>query len=58
MYGKWIVLGGLALIVFGAAFVFFAPTAKLQRRRRKSHGRIVTKSNRPMVRLSVRPPKE
>ncbi len=52
----WIV-GVLALGVW-AGFTFLSPKARLARRRRKSHSRIVSKANRPMVRFSVRPPKE
>jgi hypothetical protein len=54
----------ISYVVIIAAFllaaIIFQVTreARLRRRRRKSHGRIVAKVKRPMVRFSVRPPKE
>lgn len=48
-----IVVGGL-----GGCFVFLSRNTRLARRRRKSHSRVVSRSNRPMVRFSVKPPKE
>ena len=54
----WI-LCGLAVMVLAAVFAFqWSATARLRRRRRKSHGPIISKSKRPMVRFSVRRPKE
>jgi hypothetical protein len=41
-----------------AGLVVFSPTARLKRRLKKTHGRVVPKVNRRMVRFSVRPPKE
>jgi hypothetical protein len=35
-----------------------SPDARLRRRRRKSHSRIVSKSSRPSVKFSVKTPKE
>ncbi len=49
---------GLLAVCVWAGWSWFSPKARLQRRRRKSHSRIVSKANRPMVRFSVRPPKE
>ena len=49
------------LSVVGGAWAgvsFFSPSARLHRRRRKSHSRIKSKTNRPMIRFSVRPPKK
>jgi hypothetical protein len=56
----WIALWFIGISAGGiwAAFNFFSPTAKLHRRRRKSHTQIRAKTNRPMVRFSVKPPKE
>ena len=50
----------LAIVGLGGALALaaFSPAAKLRRRRRKSHSRIVSKSRRPMIRFSVRPPKD
>jgi hypothetical protein len=51
----WIVGG---LIVAGVVIVFIAPRfsaeARLERRRRKSNARIVSKEKRPTVKFSVR----
>lgn len=44
------------LVVLG--FTILSPEARLRRRRRKSHSRLVSKSHRPTVRFSVRPPKK
>jgi hypothetical protein len=56
----WIVfwLIGIFVVAAWAGFAFFSPSARLERRRRKSHSRIEPKTNRPMVRFSVRPPKK
>ena len=55
-----IILGGLLLIVAGFKFAtrFFSDDAKLERRRRRSNSRISSKSNRPMVRFSVKTKKD
>ena len=49
------------LVIFGLGFAgwfaLLSPSARLRRRRRKSHSRIISKGRRPMVRFSVRPPK-
>jgi len=51
-----IILGGLLLVVAGIKFTakFFSDDAKWERRRRRSNTRISAKSNRPMVRFSVK----
>ena len=49
------------LIVIGASFLFFhyfSPEARLERRRRKSYSRIVSKDKRPTVSLSVKTKKD
>jgi hypothetical protein len=52
----WLV--GLAVLAIVAAAAFLSPDARLRRRRRKSNKRIVSRSNRPSVRFSVKTPKE
>jgi hypothetical protein len=52
----WVV--GLIIVGAGAGTWIFSSSARLDRRRRKSHSRIKSKTNRPMVRFSVRPPKK
>jgi hypothetical protein len=56
----WIIFWGIGVVVAGiwAGAAFISPAARLQRRRRKSHSRIKSTANRPMVRFSVQPPKE
>ena len=61
MYVDWLIWWFVALIVVGLIGVLLfqlSPDARLRRRRRKSHARIVAKSRRPMVRFSVRPPRK
>jgi len=61
MHSEWLAWWLVGLIAFGvlAALAFqVSRPARLRRRRRKSHSRIVSKSKQPAVRLSVRPPKE
>ena len=50
----------IAVVAIGiwAASGFFSRDARLERRRRKSHSRIASKTNRPSVQFSVKPPKE
>jgi len=56
----WIAFWLLGLVAGGiwTALTLLSRSAKLQRRRRKSHSPIKAKTNRPMVRFSVKPPKE
>jgi len=56
----WIAFWLLGLVAGGiwTALTLLSRSAKLQRRRRKSHCPIKAKTNRPMVRFSVKPPKE
>jgi hypothetical protein len=49
---------GLVVLAFGFVIFRFTTDARLRRRRRKSHSRVISKSRRPMVRFSVKPPKE
>jgi hypothetical protein len=54
----WVLIG----IVFLGAIVFlalhFTSESRLRKRRRKSHSPVIAKSNKPMVKFSVKPPKE
>jgi len=54
--------GSLVAIIALCGLVLFAfqlsPEARLRRRRRKSHSRLVAKTRRPMVRFNVKGPKE
>ena len=54
----WIVIGVAALGLLVASVMLLSSEARLRRRRRKSHSRIISKTNRPSVKFSVRPPKE
>jgi hypothetical protein len=60
MHDNMLLLAILLLSVIGllAGIGLLSRRERLQRRRRRSHGRIITKVNRPMVKFSVRPPKE
>ncbi len=60
MRDNWLLLGILAISVLGllAGMGLVSRRERVQRRRRRSHGRVVSKVNRPMVRFSVRPPKK
>ena len=51
----WVVVGLIAVALL-AVFVVprFFPKARLERRRRKSNTRIVSKADRPTVKFSVR----
>jgi hypothetical protein len=54
----WVVIG-LILVAFGLVAVSrLAPNARLRRRLRKTHSRIVSKARQPSVQLNVKPPKE
>jgi hypothetical protein len=55
-YVIWTVAVVAFAVLAGGAWV--SREARLRRRRRKSHTRIVSKTNRPTVRFSVRPPKD
>ena len=60
MRDNWLLFAILVLSVIGllAGIGLLSRRERLQRRRRRSHGRIVAKVNRPMVRFSVRSPKK
>jgi len=46
-----------AAILIGMLVTWFSPTARLERRRRRSNAPVVSKANRPTVKFSVRTPK-
>ncbi len=48
----------VTLLICLAGLVVFSPSARLKRRLRKTHTRVVPKVNRRMVRFSVKPPKK
>jgi hypothetical protein len=54
----WWVIGAAAIVVLLVAAARLTPSARLRRRLRKTHSRIVSKSERPSVKFSVKPPKE
>jgi hypothetical protein len=57
---EWLILflAGLCVLAAWIVLSFLSPGARLRRRRRKSHNRIQSTSNRPAVRFSVRSPKK
>jgi hypothetical protein len=58
MHGVLFVCSAVALIGLIVAILFVSPTARLRRRLKKTHGRIVSKSERPSVKFSVKTPKK
>ncbi len=50
----WLYVGIMGLALMVALAYQLTPGARLRRRRRKSHGPILTKGSRPMVRFSVK----
>jgi hypothetical protein len=54
----WWGMGTAALAVLLVAVYRFAPGARLRRRLKKTHSRIISKSDRPSVKFSVKTPKE
>ena len=54
----WWVIGLVVVALIGVVLYQLTSDARLRRRRRKSHSRIVSKSRQPTVRFSVRPPKD
>jgi hypothetical protein len=60
MRGELLIALVVAVIALGLwlGLSFLSPQARLERRRRKSHSRVIPKVNRPMVRFSVRTPKK
>ncbi len=51
-------LVGVVVVGCWLGVSFLSSDARMRRRRRKSHSRIFSKTNRPSVRFSVRPPKK
>jgi hypothetical protein len=60
MRNNWLPFVILAVSVIGLLSVMglLGRRDRVERRRRRSHSRLVSKVNRPMVRFSVRPPKK
>jgi hypothetical protein len=61
MNGRWMLWTVIAAIAVTLCLILvsqLSPSARLRRRRRKSHNRLVSNADRPMVRFSVRTPKE
>jgi hypothetical protein len=54
----WLIVGLIAVGLVITLASQLSPEAKLRRRRRKSHSRIVSKSTRHSVKFSVKPPKD
>jgi hypothetical protein len=54
----WLIIGLAAIGLAVASVMLLSSEARLRRRRRKSPSRIISKTNRPSVKFSVRPPKE
>jgi hypothetical protein len=52
----WLVV--FVAVALWGGFTFLSPDARLRRRRRKSNRPIVSRTNRPSVKFSVKPPKE
>jgi hypothetical protein len=58
MLQMWWLFGVVALFLGVIIVRQLSPDSRLRRRRRKSHGPIVSKSRKPLVRFSVRPPRD
>ena len=59
--GQWVLWLVAVLLLAGFCFAiasFLSSGARLRRRRRKSHSRLVSKASHPSVKFSVKPPKE
>jgi hypothetical protein len=54
----WGVLGIIAILLALAVSFLLTPNARLRRRLRKTRGRIVSRSQQPAIKLSVKPPKK
>jgi hypothetical protein len=57
-YLIWLALGLAMGLVLWTSLTRFSPGARLRRRLRKTHSRIVSKARQPSVKFSVKPPKE
>ena len=54
----WAMIGVLFIGAIVFVVMHFTSESRLRKRRRKSHTRVITKANKPMVKFSVKPPKE
>ncbi len=53
----WSLFGLVGFVLLGW-YLFHSREGRVERRRRRSHHRVVTKATRPTVKFSVRTPKE
>ena len=58
MRGEWFLIIAVIVLAVLAGGAWISREARLRRRRRKSHTRVVSKTTRPTVRFSVRPSKK
>ena len=54
----WWLIGLIVVGLIGVLLYQLSPDARMRRRRRKSHSRIVSKSRQPSVRFNTRLPKD
>ena len=54
----WLGLGMLTVLLVAVMLIRFNPGARLRRRLRKTHSRIISKARQPTVKFSVKTPKE
>ena len=57
-YLIWLTVGLAVVFLVAASLSRFSPGARLRRRLRKTHSRIVSKSRQPSVKFSVKPPRK
>jgi hypothetical protein len=61
MHGEsliWGLAAVAAIVLLAVIYARISRNARLRRRLRRTHGRIVSKAQRPTVKFSVKPPKE
>jgi hypothetical protein len=54
----WGILGMVAVVGLLGLFLNLSPNARLRRRLRRTHSRIISKAQQPSVKLSVKTPKD
>ncbi len=54
----WFAIGLIGITALVVLAFNLSSEARLRRRRRRSHSRIVSSARRPVVKFSVKPPKE
>ena len=57
-YLFWLTVGLVIVLLIVTGFSRLSPSARLRRRLRKTHSRIVSKSRQPSVKFSVEPPRK